>query len=312
MPRLNLPRERYAGIRVDVPEEKIISDADVDAWIEERRHYWVTFKQAPEGYPIASGDYLLVRWRERPVVEGADWGQPLQMSLYIHDEHSNRASVFDDALIGMKMGDTAQKRFTVFGQDRAPVEVEIIAIDDHKLRSLASLAEVVKLEGAASVEELRTTVQSRMEAESHLRWLTIARRAIIEKIIREHFELPGRILEERVHQVEQGARLQAAKSGMRFDDSDNHLKAIRQTAQRLLMEEIVLLEIAKAEGLYVVEEAIRQEISRLAKENNEEFATYRQTLEKSGVVPQIERQLLIEQTVGWLLENARITECIMI
>lgn len=309
VPRLGLVRKDYFGLTVHVSAPMKIDEKMVDAWIEERRHYWVTFRQAPEGRPAAEGDYLLIKWRERPKGE-EKWRESLQMGLYLMDENGGRAPGFDEALLGIRMGDT--RSFDMRALNDSIVEIEILGVEDHKIRVLPEIEEVVAYEKKSDLEELRQAVRQQLEKQAELEYQNNFRRAIMSKIIKYSFALPRRLVEEKTAYIMKVEHLRAMQAGTRFDDSPQNRFALQQIAEQALREDIVLDEIAQKEEIIVMNEEIENEIRRIACEEDESVDAVRERIIRAQAMPHLERQVLRQKTVSWLMENSKIVEEVII
>ena len=85
-------------------------------------------------------------------------------------------------------------------------------------------------------------------------------------------------------------------------------KELQPQAEELTRAEVLLLSIAKKEGLEVSETEVSTQLYRFALESGEDFKALREEYERSGMIFVLRDRLLADKAMDLVYERAKVTE----
>ncbi|MCX7707641.1 MAG: trigger factor [Anaerolineae bacterium] len=253
----------YSDIRVEVPEVTV-SDADVDALLEQARQTRMTLQEVDR--PAQLGDTVLVDIKgtvgEDVIVDNQDW------ELILRGE-SGWLPGFDEAFVGLAAGD--HKEFTLrypeesasrYRGQEASFSVTVKAVkakalpevNDDFVRSLGDYADLADYR-AKKLDEIR-----RMSEAGAQRKLTEA--AIEALIARATLAYPPAAVDDVVQEMESELKDRLYEIGYELEDYlrlqgktlDGFRAELRPAAEKRLKGRLVLAELARREGIVVSED----------------------------------------------------------
>ncbi|MDR7484109.1 MAG: trigger factor [Armatimonadota bacterium] len=290
--------------RIRIPfEEPTVTDADVDAAIEElrrRRGRLVSVHGT-----AARGDFVLIR---PTVVEGSD---RFQVGRDVLVEVG--AGVFppevEQALEGAAAGEERTAQFGEGGRLVATVvdvkRRELPALDDAFAKTVADVA---------TVEELRARLRERLAADAAAR----AREAYEEKVITgvldgASVDLPASLIDHEIEHLvadleeslqRRGYTLTGYLEGAGKDQAALR-DELRPRAERRLRLRLVLDEITRREGLVPTKEEIAAEEEKVAADLKQDPARVREWLDREGRREAMMAVLRRRKTVEMLVARAQ-------
>jgi trigger factor len=296
---------RYGEVRVAY-EPPAVSDADVDAAIEELRHRRGRLVSTPDR-AAARGDFVLIRPR---TVEGVERFQPDREVLV-----ELGAGVFptevEAALEGARTG---EERTVTIGEGRMTAAVidvrrrELPALDDAFARSLGDVE---------SVEALRSRLRERLTADAD----AAAREAYEEKVLAEVvaravFDLPTSLVEHEVDHLVGDLAEALGRRGYTLErylagagkDLDGLRDELRPRAERRLRVRFVLDEIARREGIVPTQEEIAAEEEKVAADLKLDPARVKDWLDGEGRREAMIAMLRRRKTIAALVARAQGTQ----
>jgi trigger factor len=310
LPLVEVPE--YRGLSV-APRNPEVSAADVDREIDRMREDAARFDPV-EGRPAAKGDFVMVdlAWR----VEGAKGGRDENALIEVGGE-GNHADM-NAALEGMAPGDTKQVT-VVYPEDYASstvagktvaytvtlkaIKAKVVpAADDEFAKdlgdwdSLAALKETVR-------ERLLATEQRRVDRETKEALV----KALVEKA---SFEVPEALVERHM-----SARTESAVRGLAMQGIDPRQVGVdwrqyrhgqREESVQAAKADILLDEIARREGIEVLEAELQSEVARLAERLKKSPEALRRQMEKEGDLAALRSRIREEKTLDLLKANARL------
>lgn len=102
------------------------------------------------------------------------------------------------------------------------------------------------------------------------------------------------------------------RQGRSFDSLGKSLEDLRKEMQpqadELARAQVLLLSIAKKEGLEVSENEVSLHLYRLAMETGEDFKSLRESYERSGMIFVLRDRMLADKAMDMVYAKARVTE----
>ena len=320
-PEVKLTDEQILRIRLSKPEGMSVTDADVDAALENERRAQATFQPELEDRPARNGDFAVVDYEgfmkdtDKALEGGKGEGALMEMG-------SGRfLPGFDEHVVGMKAGD--QKRIEiVFPKDFYDEDLRDRAAYFHvtlrsiKKRLMADLTDqFAKDAGYENLADMRAKIRADMErgarevAEQELRQALF--RALDEQITfdppKSFVDRQAENLQKNLERQYRGGRQemvdQLAKEGKTEADLDADLRA---RARRQVKNSLILDAVAKFKHIHVTDEDVETRIARIADQSQATPDAVRNALAKEDRLEDLRYSILDEKVVQFLLEHADI------
>ena len=191
------------------------------------------------------------------------------------------------------------------------MKVKVHAIKERKLPELD--ADFAKSLGKDSVDALRAAItESYTQSRARLS-KSAAQKSLLDSMLKMvTFELPPSLVETQMRTLmgdmasrleRQGRSLQALGKSM-----EELRKELQPQAEELTRAEVLLLSIAKKEGLEVSETEVSTQLYRFALESGEDFKALREEYERSGMIFVLRDRLLADKAMDLVYERAKVTE----
>lgn len=304
----------YRNLTVEL-ESAEVTEADVDAALEEMRQRHVTFVPV-EGRPVADGDYAVLKLTGVPAGGGAE---PLHAeNILCHIGAEETLEAFTQNLRGALPGE--QRRFDVVYPADFPdpklagktyhYTADVLGIKEKKLPELND--DFARDAGnEPSLAALRASLRQRLEAARDQRQREICQNKIIELLVARHdFPVPEALVENQMDaRMERMLRTLAAQ-GVDPRAVNVDWVALRQRQRERAVAdvkaELLLDRIADAEKIEVTDERLNQELAALASRTGESIEALRARLTKQGALDRMKSKLRSDLTLEWLYRNAQI------
>jgi len=174
-------------------------------------------------------------------------------------------------------------------------------------------ADFAKSLGKDSVDALRAAItESYTQSRARLS-KSAAQKSLLDSMLKMvTFELPPSLVETQMRTLmgdmasrleRQGRSLQALGKSM-----EELRKELQPQAEELTRAEVLLLSIAKKEGLEVSETEVSTQLYRFALESGEDFKALREEYERSGMIFVLRDRLLADKAMDLVYERAKVTE----
>ncbi len=296
----------YAQVRVPF-DPPVLAEGQVDAAIEELRRRRGRLVSAP-GARAAAGDFVLIR---PTVVEGTDRFQAGREVLVELGAGVFPAEV-EEALVGAAAGD---ERSAIVGETGRLVAT----VADVKRRELPALDEAFarSVGDAATVEELRDRIRSRLQAEAEAQARAAYEEQVLTRVVEgASVELPTSFVEREIEHLVADLRESLQRRGYSLDrylqtaekDMAGLREELRPRAEGRLRLRHVLDEIARREGAEPTQEEIAVEEEKVAHELGWDLGRVREWLASEGRRETMIAMLRRRKTVATLIERARAEE----
>jgi trigger factor len=314
-PEFDLPN--YAGLKVKRPVRKVTDD-DVQKSLE---RYLAQFGQlVPHDGPAEPGDFVLANLRfqsgGKELSHAADVRIRIRPVLRFTDAEVPK---FDKLMTGVQPGETrvAKTKISVEASQQElrsePVEISLEVTDVQRLRLPELSSEFLSQLSADSEEELRKTVREMLERQVTYDQRQATRRQVLEQITASaDWDLPESLVRRQVDNALHRELLEMQQAGFTDDEiraRQNELmhKQISTTRQAL-KEHFVLDKLATQEKLEVTPQDKEIEIAYMAMQRGESPRKMRARLEKTGLIENLEAQILERKAVDLILEKAEFVD----
>jgi trigger factor len=309
LPIIEVPEYKGLPVKGRKPEAK---DEDIDAEVDRLREENARFDPV-EGRAAQRGDFVLVDLAWRP--QGGKGGRDENALIEVGGEGNHEG--MNEALVGMDVGLTK--------------ELDLTYPEDFPAKSVAgqTLHYVVALKGVKEkvvptrddefakdldyddLAALREDIKKRLLASDERKADRELKGALVEALVqRSSFEVPETLVESHM-----SARTENAARGLALQGIDptkigvnwrEYRETQRADALQAAKADILLDEIARREGIEVLEPELESEVTRIAERTKQPREKLRAHMEKEGDLSSLRGRLREEKTLDLLKANARI------
>ncbi len=310
-PEFDLPN--YAGLSIKRPV-RAVTDADVQVYLE---NYLTQFGQlVPHDGAAEAGDFVLANLRfESNGVELSHVGDQkirIRPTLRFADAE---VPGFDKLMQGVRPGEKREATAKISVEASKvelrgePVTIYFEVDDVQRLRLPELNQEFLDQQGIESESVLRQEIREIIERQVTYEQRQATRRQVLEKITASaDWDLPESLVKRQVENALRREILEMQQAGF----TDEQIRARQNEllqhqlsmTRQALKEHFVLDKIATQEKLEVTPHDKDVEISYMAMQRGESPRKVRARLEKSGVIENLEAQILERKAVDVVLEKA--------
>ncbi len=304
--------EDYRGLKVSAPPVEV-SDAEVDAGLEEIRQSHALLNSPAESRGAQAGDFVWLDYQAYYQGQAAEGGKAEGAHLELGSGKFN--AEFENHLLGFKDGDESRFQVSLPDDFANPLlagktvefqvkvheikEKVVPDLDDDFAKGLGG-----NFQGVADLREaVREDIIRRKE---HMRQADLENQVKDQLLARTAFETPPSLIEQEQENLfrEQWNRL--SQYGVKPADVDQSkmLEAIRPMAERRVRVKLLLERIADQEGQMVDDAEADAALARVAAERGREVGEVRKFYQEHDLMGALKRQLREEKTMKMLLDQA--------
>lgn len=304
--------EGYKEIQV---EEKSYSpsEEEVERFLERMREQKADLKDREDGV-AREGDLVVIDYQVELDGEPVEGKKGEGMSLILGRKET--VPGFEEGILGHKVGETFSVEVEFpedhYDKDLAGKKgVFVVTLKEVKERILPELNdEFARTMGFDSLEDLRESVRKDLQAEYDRK----AREEMVEQIKeqlleRYQFPLPPSPVEEKTAKRLDDEKFQYRLRGMDPDkanvDWEERRKELEKEVEKEVRFSFILGKIAKAEGIKVEEEELREEVEKVAQRLQRPLEEVADLMYRSGRLQGLSLDMLKERVIDFLLEKAR-------
>jgi trigger factor len=310
LPLIEVPE--YRGLEVKAKRAEV-KDEDVDKEIDRMREEAARYDPV-EDRPAREGDHVVLDVKYATAEGEPRHDENVLVEVGSGDNHKD----LNAGLLGMTPGETKQVRLVQEEAQVSPPRAEraveytvtLKAIKD-KVVPAADDEFAKDLGEFGSLAEVRDSVRQRLQAMEDRRADREAKNGLIEALVaRAGFEVPDALVERhmmaRTENAARGLALQGidpTKVGM---DWREYRDAQREESVKAAKADILLDEIARREGIEVLDGEVDAEVSRFAERMRRPKETVRKQMEQNGDLSALRARIREEKTLDLLKANARL------
>jgi trigger factor len=174
-------------------------------------------------------------------------------------------------------------------------------------------AEFLKPFGIDSVETLRERIREDLVSAGEERERDRRRAAIAHYLLANtEVPVPQSIVEQETNQAVRNMVRRITQQGATRQQLTEHRDTILETASKSSTERVklgyVLARIAENESIDVSEKEVNEQVAAMAVRSQMGVTEFRAHLEKNNAMEGVKSEMRAERTMGWLLEQAKITD----
>ncbi|MFA6291834.1 MAG: trigger factor [Victivallales bacterium] len=307
----------YKGIKISVPEVKV-EESRVDEELKNLREMYGEFTKT-EG-PAAKGDMVKISYKsDFAVPEGADSRLKILLETpetwaWLSDPEiiPGINKVLEGAVAGKDYELTAQfpedfREKPVAGKK---VKYSVKTIEIQRRAPVSSDEDLVKKVNAKDMNELRERLKGSLAFQEKQKAEAEAKKDILEKVIAEagEFPIPPSVLAEAENKE---FRLIATREVKKESDvekfkteKDKHLAEAKKSAAERMRRYFVLRKIARTEKITIEKNEMDSHISGISKYYGVKEQEFRNQLDSSGGMEDLQMDMLMAKVTDFLIKNA--------
>ena len=308
----------YSTIRVAVEPEQITEER-LNQEIERLRENYSTLENT-DRTTVQTGDFAVIDFEGYVDGEAFQGGAGEGYTLEIGS--GTFIPGFEEGLIGANLNETIDVK-TTFPEDyraeflagkEAIFKVTVKEIKAKKLPDFND--ELAKEAGYESLEELKQTMEERLQEEAKRKAEADQREQIVKQAV-EGSELivPEKLIERELDRSVANIKGRLEASGMSFEQyleasqttEESYREDLKPTAANNVKTELVLNAISEKEGITVEIDELRSEVGRLAVAVRQDASKLFKRLEKEGRLAGLADSMVREKTVDFLAKLATAT-----
>lgn len=310
LPLVEVPE--YRGLEVKAKRAEV-KDEDVDSELDKMRDEAARY-DAVEDRPAREGDHVVLDVKFTSAEGKPRHDENVMVEVGAADNHRD----LNAGLVGMTPGETKQIRLVQEEAHVSPPKAEraveytvtlkavktkvVPAADDEFAKDLGEFG---------SLAELRDAVRKRLQAGEDRRADRETKNALVEALVgKATFEVPEALVERhmmaRTENAARGLALQgidATKLGM---DWRQYRDSQREESVKAAKADILLDEIARREGVEVLDAEVDAEVARFAERLRKPKETVRKQMEREGDLGALRARIREEKILDLLKANARL------
>ncbi|GAA4082122.1 trigger factor [Actinomadura miaoliensis] len=312
-PKFEVPD--YDGLEV-VVDDAVVTDERVEETIGNLRERFASLTTVDRA--VEEGDFAVVDLVAKIDDETVEDASTTGLSYEVGSGSSVEG--LDDALTGLKAGESATFTASLTGGERAGEEAEITAtVQSVKVKNLPELDdEFAQLASEFdTLEELRADVRTRLERQLRMQQLSQARDRALEALLEKiDIPLPEKVVEEEISRRNQQLEQQLQMAGMTKADylegeekSEEDFDAeIAEAARQAVKGGFVLDQLAVQEELGVENEELSEYVVTQAMQMGVAPQQLAQYLTENNQLPAIVSEVLRSKALNLVVEHVTIKD----
>ncbi len=267
-PEFEVPQ--YKALELIRPSVKV-TDEEVDEQIEALRSHYATIEKCDEDRPVQDDDIAVVDYYG--TVHGETEKIIEEQGHYLQIGKKSFAKEFEDALVGMKIGD--EKQVTIdYPEDALNAKFAgkkidyAVSLKDIKKRVLPALTdEFAKTVSPVypTIADVRHKLRRQIEMDKEDAALRSLNMQIVDNLLKHaDFPVPQRLLDNKIQQIVDNFKGYLSERGVTFETagiSEDKFKAkVVEDALKQVRTEILLDKIVELEGIALDEEDVNSYI----------------------------------------------------
>ncbi|TVM18335.1 trigger factor [Oceanidesulfovibrio indonesiensis] len=316
MPEFEMPN--YEGIEVEEEEPEVNPD-EVQAVIDRIRNQMAELEpisedRAPQDGEVAVIDFQAFDEKGEPIegIKAENFELPLGEGQALVD--------FESIIKNLKTDQEGEGEVT-FPDDflneelagkKVTMKVKLHAIKEKKLPEVnADFAQ--KAGGFESVDQMKEAVeQSYLQSRTQLT-RSQAQKQLIDKLLKMvDIDIPEAILERHMNSMVEDQRHRMEQRGKSLESTGKTVEELREElkpqAEELARSEIVLLTLAKKEGIEVSEQEIDFYFRQIAARSGEDYNQLKQLYMENNLIWAVRDKLLADKATEFLYSKAAVTK----
>lgn len=302
--------ESYDAPEINMPPAEV-TEAEVAEQLETLVNYHATYEDAGDDFAASEGDMLTLDIED--VENGEDLAgtdRPFMIGS------STVPTAFNDAIKGMKVGETKDVEISIEGDEPKTVKVKV-TLKSAKKQVVPELDDELAKKGFGydTVDALKDALKEEIAEDKKAQLPNIKETRVIEKLAEslKLDELPEDYVKQIFDEIAQDFLGQLQRQGLTLDawlsarriQINDFLEDLNAQAAERARQSLALDALAKKLGLEATEEDVRKEFEDAGVKDVD--ASMKE-FKDAGRMPAVRETVKRSKAVNWLVENAKVTE----
>ena len=302
--------ESYDAPEINMPPAEV-TEAEVAEQLETLVNYHATYEDAGDDFAASEGDMLTLD------IENVENGEDLAGTdrPFIIGS-STVPAAFNDAIKGMKVGETKDVEISIEGDEPKTVKVKV-TLKSAKKQVVPELDDELAKKGFGydTVDALKDALKEEIAEDKKAQLPNIKETRVIEKLAEslKLDELPEDYVKQIFDEIAQDFLGQLQRQGLTLDawlsarriQINDFLEDLNAQAAERARQSLALDALAKKLGLEATEEDVRKEFEDAGVKDVD--ASMKE-FKDAGRMPAVRETVKRSKAVNWLVENAKVTE----
>lgn len=308
----------YLGLTLSAPEVAM-TDAEVEARLEEIRQTNAILKPLPEDRSVKEGDFVVLDYQAHFAGQPVEGGKA--EGTYVEVGSGKFSAGFETNLLGLKAG--AEARFAVALPDDFANPLMAGKVIDFAVNVQGVKEKVVpELDDAfaknlggdfQTVADLRTAVREDIiKGKEQERQAYLENQVSDQLLARHQFEAPPSLIAQEQENMLRDQMDRFRQHGMDTAGMDpgRILEIMKPMAERRVRVRLILSRIADQENLAVDEAEMAAALARIAVNNRRDVVEIKKFYEEHDLLGALRRTLLEDKTMKLVIDKAEITAAV--
>lgn len=302
--------ESYDAPEINMPPAEV-TEAEVAEQLETLVNYHATYEDAGDDFAASEGDMLTLD------IENVENGEDLAgTDRPFMIGSSTVPAAFNDAIKGMKVGETKDVEINIEGDEPKTVKVKV-TLKSVKKQVVPELDDELAKKGFGydTVDALKDALKEEIAEDKKAQLPNIKETRVIEKLAEslKLDELPEDYVKQIFDEIAQDFLGQLQRQGLTLDawlsarriQINDFLEDLNAQAAERARQSLALDALAKKLGLEATEEDVRKEFEDAGVKDVD--ASMKE-FKDAGRMPAVRETVKRSKAVNWLVENAKVTE----
>lgn len=302
--------ESYDAPEINMPPAEV-TEAEVAEQLETLVNYHATYEDAGDDFAASEGDMLTLD------IENVENGEDLAgTDRPFMIGSSTVPAAFNDAIKGMKVGETKDVEISIEGDEPKTVKVKV-TLKSAKKQVVPELDDELAKKGFGydTVDALKDALKEEIAEDKKAQLPNIKETRVIEKLAEslKLDELPEDYVKQIFDEIAQDFLGQLQRQGLTLDawlsarriQINDFLEDLNAQAAERARQSLALDALAKKLGLEATEEDVRKEFEDAGVKD---VVASMKEFKDAGRMPAVRETVKRSKAVNWLVENAKVTE----
>ncbi|MDQ5988104.1 MAG: Trigger factor [Syntrophus sp. SKADARSKE-3] len=303
----------YLGLTLE-KQELEVEDAEVEQRLRQLQEMYSTMEEVTDNRPLDRGDFAVIDFQG--FVDGTA-PKEMQADNYLLEIGSGSfIPGFEDQIVGMMVGENKEITVTFpaeYQQKNLAGKESVfkIALKAIKEKKLAELNEefVKNFEQYEKFDDLKADIVKSVEEEKKAKIEADFQTAIIAKLLESNpFEVPDSLVERQIYYMMADTHRRMSMQGLDPKTTAGLIPKMRELykdeAVKIVKTFLLLKSIAAKEAISVTPEEIADYVKKIAQQRAQEYEVTRESLEKDGVIEQIDVDLTNKKVFDYIESKA--------
>ena len=315
------PRVDPAGyLDMELEKEELdVTDADVDARLQEIREMFATMQDVEEDRGLKTGDFATIDFQG--TLDGEAQKEMKAEDYFLEIGSKTLVPGFEDQLIGMKKGESQEVQVK-FPEDYHAEQLKgkdvvfSVALKGIKEKKLPEINEefVKNFERYEKLSDLREEIRKNLEVENKARIGANLGKLIVDKLLGNQdneFDVPPSFVERQIFQMMAETQHRLLSRGMdKKAATEMTVKmhdAYRDDARKIVRTALMIKNIARKENITVSDEELQEQIRLIAESRGQTPEAVKEALEKDDMLDHVANEVLHNKVFDFIEAKAKIT-----